>query len=137
MRAFGMSTTQYCDTSFAPIALASLFGTLTAFGLNGAVLAAGTCIEGPNLNAGQGHWYYRADRINHRKCWYVMETGLKTHDDQPLEPTSPPNLTLFSWFTSGAASAGMQPSNTPESRAPPAALRMRATITATILVSVE
>jgi len=45
MRAFGMSTMQYCGTSFARIALASLFGTLTTFGLNGAVLAAGTCIE--------------------------------------------------------------------------------------------
>jgi len=127
MRAFGMSTMQYCGTSFARIALTSLFGTLTAFGLNGAVLAAGTCIEGPNLNAGQGHWYYRADRINHRKCWYVMETELKTHDDQPLGPTpsqtSPPNLTFFSWLTSGAPSAGMQPTNTPESRAPPAAVR--------------
>src|SRR6266576_1835647 len=51
----------------------------------------------------------------------------------PLEPTpsptSPPNLTLFSWFTSlgaglpGSASAGMQSSSTPESRVPSAAPR--------------
>ena len=120
------------DTSFLRVALASLLGTLTAFGLNGAVLAAGTCIEGPNLNAGQGrHWYYRVDRINHRKCWYATETGLKTHEDAPLEPTPPPtspsNSTLFSWFTSlgagppGSASAGVQPSATRESRVPPAA----------------
>ena len=65
------------DTLYVRVALATLLGTLTAFGLNDAVVAAGACIEGPNLNAGQGgHWYYRVDRINHRKCWYVME--LKT-----------------------------------------------------------
>jgi hypothetical protein len=139
MRALGgahakMSTMQYCDTSFVRVVSASLLGTLTAFGLNGAVLAAGTCIEGSNLNAGQGrHWYYRVDRINHRKCWYVTETGLKTHEDAPLQltqsPTTLPNSILFSWFTSlgaglpGSALAGMQPSATQELRVPPAAPR--------------
>src|ERR1700675_3098903 len=92
-----MSTMHRYDTSCLRVALASLLGTLTAFGLNGAVLAAGTCIEGPNLNAGQGrHWYYRVDRINHRKFWYVMDEA------PPLEPThfptTPPYLTWFSWF---------------------------------------
>lgn len=122
------------DTLFVRVALASLLGTLTVVGLNGAVLAAGTCIQEPNLNAGQGrHWYYRVDRLNHRKCWYVMETGPKTQVDLPMEPTpsptSPVNLTLFSWFTSlgaglpGSASAGMQPSSAPESRVPSAAPR--------------
>ena len=89
------------------VAVASLLGALTAFGLNGAVLAAGTCMEGPNLNSGQGlRWYYRVDRINHRKCWYVTETGLKTN----ALGVSPP----------GAASTSMQPSVTKESRVPPA-----------------
>jgi hypothetical protein len=112
MRAFGMSTMRYCGTSFVQVALASLLGSLAAFGLNAGVLAAGACIEGPNLAAQGRHWYYRVDRTNHRKCWFVMETGLKTHENAPLEtasvPTSPPNSTLFSWFTSGSASAGMQ-----------------------------
>jgi hypothetical protein len=123
---------QYYDTLFVRVALASLLGALTAFGLNDAVLAAGTCIEGPNLNAGQGrHWYYRVDRINHRKCWYVVEAGLKTHEDPLLESSSTPfpSFTLLSWFTSlGAglpwsASAGVQPGIVEESRVPPAAPR--------------
>jgi hypothetical protein len=42
----------------------------------------------------------------------VMKAGLKTHEDAPLEPTpsptTPPNSTLLSWFTSRSASAGMQ-----------------------------
>jgi hypothetical protein len=94
---------------------------------------AASCGEGPSLNPGQGrHWYYRFDRINNRRCWYVAETGPKTHENPPLEPTpspTPPNSTLFSWFTSlgaglpGSASAGMQPSATQGSRVPPAAPR--------------
>jgi len=127
-----MSTMQYYDTSFVRVVSASLLGTLTALGLNSAVLAAGTCIEGLNLKAGQGgRWYYGVDRVNHRKCWYVRETGLKTHEGAPLEPTpsptSTPNSTLSSWFTSlgagppGSASAGRRPSTTRESRVPPTA----------------
>jgi hypothetical protein len=54
MHAFGIGTMRYCSTSFVRVALASLLGTLAAFGLNGAVLAAGACNEGPNLNAGKG-----------------------------------------------------------------------------------
>ena len=117
-----MSTMHYYDTSSVRAALASLLGTLTAFGLNGAVLAAGTCMEGPNLNAGQGlHWYYRVDRINHRKCWYVMERGQKTDEDPPLEPTYSPTtplyFPLFSWFIPlgggpPGSALGMQPNTT-------------------------
>jgi hypothetical protein len=133
MRALGsthakMSTMQYYDTTFVRVVSASLLGTLTALGLNGAVLAAGTCGEGPNPKAGQGrHWYYRVDRVSHRKCWYAQEAGLKTQDS-PLEPTpsptSTPNSTLSSWFTSlgagppGSASAGRQPSTARKSRVP-------------------
>ena len=43
-----MSGMQHCDTSFVRVVSASLLGALMALGLNGAVLAAGTCLEGPN-----------------------------------------------------------------------------------------
>jgi hypothetical protein len=115
----------YCRLHPARVAVASLLGALTAFGSNEAVLAAGTCIERPNLKAGQGvHWYYRVDRINHRKCWYVMD------EDLSLEP--PPYLPWFSWFTPlGAgpprsAMAGLQSDTTEDSpsaaREPPNAV---------------
>jgi hypothetical protein len=48
-----MNTMQYYNTSFVRISSANLLGILTALGLNGAVLAAGTCIEGPKAG---GHW---------------------------------------------------------------------------------
>jgi hypothetical protein len=127
-----MSGMQHCNTPFIRVVSASLLGALIALCLNGAVPAAGTCIEGPNLKAGQvGHWYYRVDPVNHRKCWYVTATELKTQEGAPLEPTpsptSTPNSTLSSWFTSlGAgppASAVVQPRTTRESRVPPTAPR--------------
>jgi hypothetical protein len=94
-----MNTMQY--TALVRIASSHLLGILTALGLNGTVLAAGNCIEG--LKAG-GHWDYRVDPVNHRKCWYVTAAGLKTHEGAPLQPTpsptSTPNSTLLSWFAS-------------------------------------
>jgi hypothetical protein len=122
-----MSGTQHCNTSFVRVVSATLLGALIVLCLNRAVPAAGTCIEGPSLKAGQGgHWYYRVDRVNNRKCWYMADTQVKTQEGAPSEPTpsptSTPNSTLSSWFTSlGAgppASAVAQPSAIRETRVP-------------------
>jgi hypothetical protein len=117
-----MNTMQY--TALVRIASSNLLGILTALGLNGTVLAAGTCIEGPKAG---GHWDYRVDPVNHRKCWYVTAAGLKTHERAPLQPTpsptSTPNSTLLSWFASlstgppGSVAPG-QPSTTRASGVP-------------------
>jgi hypothetical protein len=53
-------------TAFAAavIALAVSWSTAT--------VAAPNCLTQPNLKAADGrHWYYRTDRANNRKCWYV------------------------------------------------------------------
>jgi hypothetical protein len=121
-----MNTMQYYNTSFVRIVSANLLGILTVLGLNGTVLAAGKCTEGPKAG---GHWDYRVDPLNHRKCWYVTDIGLKTHEGAPLQPspTSTPNSTLLSWFASlstgapGSVSPGRQPSTTRESGVPPTA----------------
>jgi hypothetical protein len=53
---------------------------VTAVGMIGAALALGTgtasaaveCITEPNREPPEGsHWYYRYDRANDRKCWYL------------------------------------------------------------------
>jgi len=37
---------------------------------------AGECHSAPNRQSSEGgHWYYRLDRTNHRKCWYVGPAG--------------------------------------------------------------
>jgi hypothetical protein len=44
---------------------------------SGAVLAVDDCITKPNLHSAPGgHWNYRADRVNHRRCWYVERAAM-------------------------------------------------------------
>ena len=41
-----------------------------------AARVANDCLSGPKLQAPPGgHWYYRIDRPNNRKCWFVGEEG--------------------------------------------------------------
>jgi hypothetical protein len=45
------------------------------------VFGASDCLAQPNeQTAASGHWYYRSDRSNGRKCWHLVES----------EPTTPP-----------------------------------------------
>jgi hypothetical protein len=40
--------------------------------------AADECLSAPNHQLSTtGHWNYRIDRTNHRKCWYVKSAGRK------------------------------------------------------------
>jgi hypothetical protein len=42
----------------------------------GSPAQADDCLTAPNLRGPQtGHWYYRLDRQNNRKCWYVGAAG--------------------------------------------------------------
>jgi len=66
--------------SFLALVFASLFATVIVLTTlsNRAVLAADDCITEPNHAAALGaHWYYRVDRVNQRKCWYVGQAGMK------------------------------------------------------------
>ena len=37
-------------------------------------LAVSDCIEEPNREAPPGgHWFYRTDSVNNRKCWHLVE----------------------------------------------------------------
>jgi hypothetical protein len=58
------------EHSFAPVlsakVLAAMVVTITTY----PAFAADTCLTKPNLRADGGHWYYRYDRVNHRRCWY-------------------------------------------------------------------
>lgn len=62
-----------CLSLIAPAVAAGLFSTVITLNPNWA-LAAGDCIEQPSREpAAGGHWYYRTDRLNNRKCWYLTE----------------------------------------------------------------
>jgi hypothetical protein len=63
----------------------------------GAAPASEDCVTAPNRQAPQGsHWYYRLDRTNHRKCWYLGDHGARarnaasTRAERSARSASPP-----------------------------------------------
>ncbi|MCA1452300.1 hypothetical protein I6F35_03590 [Bradyrhizobium sp. BRP22] len=52
---------------------------------------ADTCLSAPKGDAPAGsHWYYRLDRSNKRKCWYVREENSKAAKAASAQQQSPP-----------------------------------------------
>jgi hypothetical protein len=73
---------------------AFIAGTLAAaalLGLNTTASSATECLENPHLRTAEpGHWYYRSDRTQHRRCWFFVpreETA-----DTPV--SAPPEATV-------------------------------------------
>jgi hypothetical protein len=59
-----------------------------------AARAADDCLNEPNHQTRPGgHWYYRIERPNHRKCWYLRDEGQHVSQSGaplPLASSSPP-----------------------------------------------
>jgi hypothetical protein len=81
-------------------AVAAGLCTVIAFSTNWA-LASGGCVMQPNRQLAQGgHWYYRVDRVNYRKCWYLVEPGTRILQAEAPEARSSPDAATFSSFSS-------------------------------------
>jgi hypothetical protein len=64
-------------------AIQRTFAALIVLGTAPMASRAADCVERPNLQAAQdGHWYYRLDLRNHRRCWYLQQ------QPSPAEPRS-------------------------------------------------
>jgi hypothetical protein len=51
---------------------------------------ADDCLTAPRSPAPQGtHWYYRMDRTNQRKCWYVRAPGQPAQQAPALSASDP------------------------------------------------
>ncbi|HLK84552.1 MAG TPA: hypothetical protein VKT99_24085 [Xanthobacteraceae bacterium] len=64
-----------------------------------AASAADECFEKPGQEARAGHWYYYADRVHHRRCWF-FEPSQKTVSPRPSTEQTPAANTdsQQSWF---------------------------------------
>src|SRR5258708_25755408 len=72
--------------------LASVFSTAIACA---AARAADDCLSEPkNQTPPGGHWYYRIDGPNHRKCWFLGDEGQKVSrsEEHTSELQSPDHL---------------------------------------------
>ena len=55
-----------------------------------AARAAADCLNEPKHQTRPGgHWYYRIDRPNHRKCWYLGDEGQQVSQSGSPRPSSP------------------------------------------------
>jgi hypothetical protein len=101
--------------SYAPAVAAGLF-TLIAFSTNSTL--AGDCLVQPNHQlTPSGHWYYRVDRVNYRKCWYLVEPTTRMPQAEATEAQPAPDATLrptlSSFFSSlSAGFTGAKPAGT-------------------------
>jgi len=72
---------------------AFIAGTLAAaalLGLNTTASSTPECLENPHLKtADPGHWYYRSDRTQHRRCWFFVPAEVTA--DTPV--SAPPAAT--------------------------------------------
>src|SRR5438105_10823724 len=69
------------SAQFRPIGTIAFASALLAFGLPANVAFAVDCLTAPNSPVPpNGHWYYRTDRTEQRKCWH-----LQTNNDQSVQ----------------------------------------------------
>jgi hypothetical protein len=94
-----------------PAVFAGSLATAVMLSPNWAVSATGECFRKPNLeaNRGAGHWYYYADRVNHRRCWFFEASGETVSPPSSPDPVvtenADPEPSWFSRFAAGVAEA--------------------------------
>jgi hypothetical protein len=91
-----------------PSAVAAGLFTLIAFFPNWAF--AGDCLAQPNRQmAPSGHWFYRVDHVNYRKCWYLAGAHAEASAEAQPAPDAtlrPPTLSsFFASLSAGTVSA--------------------------------
>jgi hypothetical protein len=80
--------------SIAQAVFAAVFAALVlSLWSGGLAQATEDCIEAPNSQAPQGsHWYYRLDRVNKRKCWYLAPERKRVQQVAPNMPAPAKSL---------------------------------------------
>lgn len=74
--------------------------TVIALGTNSA-LGSGGCTAQPNRKIAQGgHWYYRVDRVNYSKCWYLVQPRSKLLQSEARETRPTADVATFSSMSS-------------------------------------
>jgi hypothetical protein len=71
------------------------------------------CVTSPGAATPEGeHWYYRTDRVKHRKCWHLLATAPNASAGPPAPPSEPASSVAIPRPTN-AASAPQPPADTP------------------------
>jgi len=77
-------------TAVSPIFAAFLVSVFSTAIACAAARAADDCLSEPkHQTPAGGHWYYRIDGPNHRKCWFLGDEGQKVNQAGSPRPSSP------------------------------------------------
>lgn len=92
---------RHCANPLVPTVIVGSLAAAAAFGTAGMASAADDCLEKPNLQFDQpGHWYYRVDRVEHRRCWYFLPSEATIGSLPPSNPAPVANAdSQPSWFS--------------------------------------
>jgi hypothetical protein len=69
----------------------SLLAAATLLGATRVASAAERCFEKPGREVESGHWYYRTDRLHHRRCWFVEPAEATVTPSASTDRTPAPN----------------------------------------------
>jgi hypothetical protein len=83
---------------------------------NWAAWAADECISKPDLGVNQaGHWYFYADRVHHRRCWFFEPSKATVSPPSSADRVPAPNTdSQQSWFSRFASDVAKTFSTEPQ-----------------------
>jgi hypothetical protein len=88
---------------------ANLFGTPSAI-----LSANNECIQKPGSSA-SGHWYYRADPVTGRKCWFVGQPDAQVqHPAKPRQISTKPTQASIKPKQNTSTTKGRHPTSSAE-----------------------
>jgi hypothetical protein len=101
-----------------PLVSAAVIGSLAAAMLlcqSWAAWAAGECISRPDQQVNQpGHWYYYADRVHHRRCWFFEPKATVSPPSSADRVPAPNTDSQQSWFSRFASDVAKTLSTEPQ-----------------------
>ena len=99
------------------VPFAGLLAALIVLAATPSATLAAECVGQSRLQAVQdGHWYYRFDSLNHRKCWF-LQRQLPSTGSSPAESDSSVAMKLSSFFSSLLATRQSVVSTKPQQEA--------------------
>jgi hypothetical protein len=99
------------------VRFAGLLAAFMVLGATPSATLAAECVGQPRSQADQdGHWYYRFDSLNHRKCWFLQQQPPST-GSSPAESDSTVAMKLSSFFSSLLATRQSVVSTKPQQEA--------------------
>lgn len=99
--------------SLVSMVFVSLLAAAMVPGATRVASAAEGCIEKPGREVKQGHWYFRSDRLHHRRCWFFESSATAT-PSASTDRTPAANAKPESWLNLFAAGATQNANSEPK-----------------------